>query len=443
MATLFIRTLVALVGLWFASSEIFAQSSRPEILGHWEGTMVREGSVLAVSFDFSTDDGRLIGAFNADALRALGIPLSAVEVLAPKVTFALVGDTSQITFEGEVDSSGVLRGSFRDGEARGTFLLRKLNAELLPYRSEEVRIENGAVVLAGTVFIPLSAGRHPAVVFNHGSGAEGRFASRFFADRMARRGIATLIYDKRGVGASTGDWRQATFEDLASDAIAAVHSLQRRPEINASQVGIYGHSQGGTIAPLIAAGSTDVAFVIAAAAIGMPIYEQDRYRTRNELRAVGLTDAEQTQALQFFNRWLDMVLTGNGRDELASLTDAARQERWFKYVAPPSPTSYLWKWYPPVGRYNGLQFWERVTVPVLLVYGERDENTPRSESISNIERALAKAGNKDYTAVILPMAAHDLTVRPDVGQPFDWPHLAPGTPELLIGWILSRTGIAR
>ena len=185
MATRITRTLVVPVALWFAVSESFAQSSRPEIAGHWEGTMVREGSVLAVSFDFSMLNGRLTGTFNADALRALGIPLSAVEALAPKVSFTLVGDTSQIVFGGEVDGGGALRGTFRDGVARGTFLLRKSNVELPRYRSEEVRIENGSVVLAGTVFTPLSGGRHPAVIFNHGSGVEGRFASRFFADRMA------------------------------------------------------------------------------------------------------------------------------------------------------------------------------------------------------------------------------------------------------------------
>ena len=68
-------------------------------------------------------------------------------------------------------------------------------------RQEEVRFQNGQVTLAGTLYVPSGSGPHPAVIFIHGSGDDSRETYRYYADILARRGIAVLIYDKRGVGA--------------------------------------------------------------------------------------------------------------------------------------------------------------------------------------------------------------------------------------------------
>lgn len=81
------------------------------------------------------------------------------------------------------------------------------------YREKEVRFSNGEITLSGTVYLPSKTGPHPAVVFIHGDGPDIREGYRFFAELFARRGIAALIYDKRGTGASTGDWQS---HDLAT-----------------------------------------------------------------------------------------------------------------------------------------------------------------------------------------------------------------------------------
>jgi uncharacterized protein len=413
----------------FASSA----SARETLTGHWEGSLVREGAELMVSFDFTQGQNGLEGTFSAATQRALGIPLDTVSAAGARVHFVLDGS---LVFDGEV-ADGSLRGAFREGEAKGTFTLIRAPVNPPPYRSEEVSFRNGSVVLAGTLYLPPGPGPHAGILFNHGSGPEGRFASRFWADSMARHGIAALIYDKRGVGASTGDWTQSSFEDLADDAIAGVHLLQRQPNVNAKQVGIYGHSQGGTIAPLIATRSRDVAFIIAAAAIGMPVYQQDLFRTRNGLRAAGFSEDAIQQAMTFYSAWVDAARGNLGPDQLKARTAGAQSQKWFEYVAPPPDDSWLWKWYPRVGNYNGVPLWERVTVPVLLVYGERDENTPVHDSIRSIEKALKKAGNRHYTILILPRAAHNLTVRSEPGEPFEWWGIAPGFSDLLVDWVLG------
>src|SRR4029077_130072 len=87
------------------------------------------------------------------------------------------------------------------------FVLRRAKPITLPYKTQEVAFQSGAVRLAGTVYSPASAGRHPAVIFAHGSGEVDRTADLFLGDFLARHGIAVLLYDKRGVGKSSGEWR--------------------------------------------------------------------------------------------------------------------------------------------------------------------------------------------------------------------------------------------
>jgi uncharacterized protein len=86
-------------------------------------------------------------------------------------------------------------------------------------KQEDVRFPSGSVQLAGTLRTPSRAGRHPTIILVHGSGAESRDHLLPYAHFLVRHGIAVLGYDKRGVGASTGDWNTATLDDLATDAV--------------------------------------------------------------------------------------------------------------------------------------------------------------------------------------------------------------------------------
>lgn len=423
--------------LMAAPSSDIPQHQASSIEGHWEGQMIREGAQLPVTFDFGRGVKGFEGSFDSPTQRALGIPLRNVSFTASKVHFELVGDSTTTIFDGEL-SDDTMTGRFREDTAQGTYLLKRAEKKPLPYRSEEVSFQNGHVLLSGTLLLPLAKGQHPAVVFLHGSGPEGRFATRFLAVQFACQHIAALIYDQRGVGKSTGDWKQSNFDDLAGDAIAAIHLLQQRADINPKAIGILGHSQGGSISPLIASRSKDVAFVIAAAAFGTVQYEQDLYRVRNGIRNAGFSEEETAKAMAFYSLWVNVGRTGEGWDQLEAAIPKVRGEKWFGWVEPPPKDNWVWKWYRPVANYNPLPYWESVHVPVLLIYGERDQNTPAAISIKNIDWALRRAGNKDYTIIELPRAAHDLTISAEPGQPFEWRHDAPGYVALLIAWTSQR-----
>jgi len=127
---------------------------------------------------------------------------------------------------------------------------------------------NGPVQLSYRLDVPAHSGPVGAVVFGHGSGPQTKSSCRFLADGFLSRGFATLCFDKRGVGQSTGQFINvgpqnsiAVFEDLASDMAAGVEFLRSRPEIDRNRIGLAGVSQAGWIVP-IAAAKTEPAFML-------------------------------------------------------------------------------------------------------------------------------------------------------------------------------------
>ena len=143
-----------------------------------------------------------------------------------------------------------------------------------PYESDAVRFDNGPITLSGSLVIPEGTGPFPVAVLISGSGQQDRDESIMghkpflvLADWLARRGVATLRYDDRGVGESGGNLTGATSADFAEDALAAVVFLADDERFSA--IGLIGHSEGGLIAPMVAA-QADVAFTVLLAGPGVP-----------------------------------------------------------------------------------------------------------------------------------------------------------------------------
>jgi len=225
-----------------------------------------------------------------------------------------------------------IAGQFREGDAIGTFSIRRVDAKPPTFKQEEVSFRNGDVTLSGTLLLPLTEVPYPAVVFLHGAGSEGRYGARFLAEYFTRYGIAALIYDKRGVGKSTGDWKRSDFADLAGDAIAGIHFLQQRKEINPRKIGIYGHSQGGSIGPLVAARSRDVAFVISAAGGGVPMYEAEINSLTNQIRAKGMTGGDLAEATAFIQTFVSVARTGEDGRNWTRLSRKRETQNGFPYL---------------------------------------------------------------------------------------------------------------
>ena len=135
-------------------------------------------------------------------------------------------------------------------------------------RREEVRFKSGELTLTGTLAVPGVSGAVPAVLMLPGSGQTDRddnakaLAIDVFpqlSTAIERQGLATFRYDKRGVGASEGDYFSSDFDDRLTDAVAAVEWLRARPEVDASRVIVLGHSEGALLSVRLAAGAAPVA----------------------------------------------------------------------------------------------------------------------------------------------------------------------------------------
>lgn len=310
------------------------------------------------------------------------------------------------------------------------------------YSAEEVRFMNGGVELAGTLYTPREAGPHPAAVLVHGSGRVSRREPSFHARYLARRGIAALAYDKRGVGASTGALYESDYADYAGDVLAGVRRLAGHPDVDSAAIGLIGFSEGEWVAPIAASGSDAIAFVAIIGASGLAPAEQVSMEIAMRLRTLGYPDSVVSGALELNGQLLAYQRTGLGGEALAVALANAANEPWFEDAGDFPPEVYApeeYAWWRSVMDMDPVPFWEGVEVPVLLLKGGRDDRSPAGPMESRIRAALARSGNEDLTVEVYPDADHMLLEWPR-GDGSPPPAFAAGYPDVLVRWILEKTG---
>jgi dienelactone hydrolase len=195
------------------------------------------------------------------------------------------------------------------------------------FREREATFRNGAVELRGTLMLPAAKGRHPAVVFLHGSGPSTREGARAYAEEFACIGVASLFFDKRGSGTSGGSWVTASLDDLAADALAAVEHLKSQEDVDPGRIGFWGVSQAGWVATLAASLSPDVAFMILISGGGASPRESELFSYGIEFEKAGLSDAEKADAKKMLELYYGYLATGEGRAQLGAHLEAAGKSR--------------------------------------------------------------------------------------------------------------------
>lgn len=428
------RFRILVVFALFASSlPTLSLAAQQDPIGTWNGYWERDGSILHVEVTFARTASGYEGAFSSAQLRVVDIPFRRIRYKGSQLSWDLVGDATTTVFNGQVQGD-TLAGRFREDSATGTFLLVRGRA-VAQAQEEAISFANGAVTLSGTLIYPAGPGPFPGVVFIHGSGAEGRWSSRYLASALARRGIAALIYDKRGVGASTGDWREAGFADLVGDAAAAVDALRSRPRLSPDRVGIHGHSQGGIIAPWVANANPHVAFVVASAAPGMPMAETEIYSLENAVGLRSMGESERRLAERYIRAIVAAAYDGAPRAEVENAWQEVRDRPW---AFPPPPASdFFWSFARRIASYDPISHWRRVHIPALLVYGESDERVPPRPSAARISEAYLGSRGSRLDVGFFPGADHAFRLSRNASPKFEWPQTVPGYPDRVIDWILQ------
>lgn len=302
-----------------------------------------------------------------------------------------------------------------------------------PYTSEDVTFRNGDVTLRGTLMIPRTAGPHPAVVLIHGAGPACRPAG-LYPIALLHLGYAVLAFDKRGAGESTGDYRTASYPDLAADVIAGIDAIKRNPAIDAHRIGLFASSNGGWVAPIVATRSRDVAFVICRVCSMVTVGENNAWESR--ARDLGVPEADVARAVALREQFTRAVITDTGWDQLRAGADAAKDADWFgAFGIPvarlgPDPALAAQLAFDPA------PYWKRVTVPVLFLFADHDRSVKTAVSEPRARDYLREAGNRDVTVVVLQRSDHAF-LESETGLDQETQRatrMATGLPEALESW---------
>lgn len=305
---------------------------------------------------------------------------------------------------------------------------------------EAVRIDANGFSLAGTLSKPAGAsGPLPAVILISGSGPTDRDETVAgipvfgqLADALANAGYAVLRYDKRGVGQSGGRIESATMADYAEDARAVVRTLGGRKDIDRRRIALVGHSEGGSLAMMVASKEKRVAAIALLATIGSTGADLNMYQVTHALDRANRPAAERETTLDLQRRIQQAVITGKGWDAIQVPPAVRRQAEtpWFQ--------SYL--------TYDAARVMKDVEQPVLVVQGQLDAQVP-PDNADKLE-ALAKTRKKNpgIDVVKVPGVNH-LLVPATTGEADEYARLgnvqvSPAVTDAIAAW-LKKTLVAK
>jgi hypothetical protein len=271
------------------------------------------------------------------------------------------------------------------------------------YDAEEVRFESDTIALAGTLTMPRGEGPWPAVVLISGSGGQDRDENtpgpgglklgifRSIADTLTRRGIAVLRYDDRGVGESGGNLATAGLSDLVADVEAAVRYLRERPGIDGARIGLVGHSEGGIIAPMVAAEDPGIAAIVLMAGTATPLDSVLVEQFVSAAREAGGDSTDMAEARGVVEELSRAIREGRDLEELdlpLGLKEMGRS-KWLREHIEHDPLATL----------------QKVDAPVLILNGGQDVQVA-PEHAHRLGAALEEAGHPDYEVKIFPGLNH-------------------------------------
>lgn len=470
------RTFIFLHALIIALSvlSVSAQDLTGAIEGNWLGTLDVGGVKLRLVLKVAkTADGYTAKLDSIDQ-GAKDLPIDSISLEGNKLRFSAA--QFGMSYEGTLDEKrGEVNGSFKQLTASAPLVFKRVGEipknkrpqdpeKPYPYAEEEVGYKNlkDDVKLAGTLTFPRGGGKFPAVILITGSGAQDRDSTiaghrpfLVLADHLTRKGIAVLRVDDRGTGGSDLGSLAATTENFVGDVLAGVEYLKGRKEIDPRRIGLIGHSEGGMIAPMAAARSKEIAFIVMLAGTGQTGEEVILTQLDLLQRKSGAEQEAIARAIEF-QKSLFTIIKSEPDDRLAEakinemlakrksgmdarqLQEFARVEADVKAGLP----ALLSPWYRYFLSYNPRPTLEKVSIPVLALNGDNDVQVSAKENLALISAALKAGRNKNFTVKSFPQLNH-LFQTSQTGLPNEYGNIeetiSPAVLEAIASWILGLT----
>ncbi len=443
-----------------------------EISGDWNGILKVQGTQLRLVFHITKTDSGYVSTMDSPDQKAFGIPVTSTKFENSILTIEITNP--KIEYSGKLDLENNIVGTFKQSgmvlpmdlskEKKEKEIIKREQEPTMPYPyyTEEVKFENkkDSITLAGTLTLPTKDGVYPVVVMITGSGPQNRDEELMghkpfliIADYLTRKGIAVLRYDDRGTAESQGKFGTATTKDFASDVKAAVSFLKTRKEINKKQIGLIGHSEGGIIAPMVAATSKDISFIILLAGTGIPGNELLLLQQELIGRASGATEEELKNSKEINQGLFKIILKSNNTDSLKtlltayinkSIKDLPESKRPKDADIPDMVNQQVVQitspWMLYFIKYNPFLILKDVKCPVLALNGSKDLQVPSKVNLEAIQKGLQKGGNKKVTIKELPGLNH-LFQECTTGSPSEYANIeqtfSPVALNEISSWILK------
>jgi alpha-beta hydrolase superfamily lysophospholipase len=347
--------------------------------GRWAGVYVRDDGEPAMVGEFHEFGA---GAFFIDYGSGVAGPIFEDAPARASILATLGATAFPARGEVRIPDEGGLEASVGGVTRRWT---------RLPVVRRTFTVVRDGVALRREVVAPSSRAPRGVVVIVHGSGDGPRRAYDPWVDFIVARGWAVAVSDKRGSGASQGDWHTATLDVLADDLAAVAESVRAMPDLARSPLGLWGISQGGWIAPLVAERvHPDFVMLWAGAATSTTTFVGETVAA--ELRAYGMPQAQIDEATAYYQ--LDQDVTRGARP-FADLEAAYRREtaagvEWI-LEPPPPPDAPDRTFMRHILGFSPERHWARIVCPVLAVFGEKDLIVPFEPNAKLLESFLPAA----------------------------------------------------
>jgi hypothetical protein len=434
-----------------------------EIDGTWQGTLDAGALMLRIVFKIVNTQEGLTAQMQSPDQSPAWIAASSVSRKDSALTIDLKGIGAK--FEGKISADlSSMDGTFTQMGSPLPLALKRIKDQSAveprrpqnpvkpyPYREEDVTYTNKAAgnTLAATLTIPPGKGPFPAVLLIVGSGPHDRDETVFghkpflvLSDYLTRKGIVVLRADKRGIGKSTGDLASATTADFASDAEAGVAYLKSRPEADPRKIGLIGHSEGGVVAPMVAASDPGVAFIVMMAGDGVPGDQLVVEQTRLLAEAAGASKEKAAENADQEREVLALVVS----EKDAAALDKKLREKLAADGMPeahigPSIKALTSPWFRYLLTYDPATALRKVACPVLAMNGSLDLQVPPAQNLPAIRKALKDGGNKHYEVDELPGLNH-LFQTAKTGSLREYGEIeetiSPVALDKIAGWILKQ-----
>lgn len=337
------------------------------------------------------------------------------------------------------------------------------------YTEEEVSYWNtiDSVKIGGTLIMPKNGSKFPVVLLITGSGQQDRDETilghkpfKIIAEYLAEKGIASLRVDDRGIGKSTGNMAKSTGKDFVKDIIAGVEFLKNRKEIDPQKIGLIGHSEGGCLAPEAAVKSKNVAFIVSLAGGGVDGLSILTKQNFDILKASKVdTNLINNYLHTYFQPSINDILKESDSKIMIAKTvshmgDFKNEvgETSYKKLLPVSPYDTVYAkqvvaqlnspWFRDFLNSNPADYWKQVKCPVLALNGTKDLQVDAELNLSNIEKSLQEAGNKNFKIIRLPNLNHLFQIA-ETGSPSEYGKKtetpSKETLQVIGDWILEVT----